>query len=374
MSKSTLLYAAHVEREAKMIDFNGWNMPLQYKTGIIKEHMAVRKGVGIFDTSHMGEFILVDINVRATLNKLLAGDFTKVRTGRMRYSFICNEAGGVQDDVVVFILSEQEAMICVNAGDIAGDYAQLTNSLPAGAVLEEQSASTGKVDIQGPLAYKVVEKLTGFDLRTFPFYSFIVSEWQGSPMILSRSGYTGSAGVEIFVDADALGQLWYYALEAGSAYGLIPCGLGARDTLRLEAGLPLYGHELSAQINPLMTGYAGLVSLGKAEDFPGKAALQAVARSGDTAQLLVGLQLESKRIAREGSAILAGGVEVGRVTSGGPGIFVGGSIALGYINQDLAALGGRVELELGRTTVGAVVSKLPFYATSELRQVLPEKQ
>ncbi len=374
MSKNTLLYAAHVEQEAKMIDFNGWNMPLQYKTGIIKEHLAVREGVGIFDTSHMGEFILVDTNVRATLNKLLAGDFTKVRTGRMRYSFICNEAGGVQDDVVVFILSEQEAMVCVNAGDIAGDYAQLTNYLPEGAVLEEQSASTGKVDIQGPLACKVVEKLTGFDLRTFLFYSFIVSEWQGSPMILSRSGYTGSAGVEIFVDADALGQLWYYALEAGSEYGLIPCGLGARDTLRLEAGLPLYGHELSAQINPLMTGYAGLVSLSKAEDFPGKAALQAIENSGNTAQLLVGLQLESKRIAREGSAILAGGVEVGRITSGGPGIFVGGSIALGYINQDLAALGGKVELELGRTTVEAVVSKLPFYATPELRQVLPEKQ
>ena len=169
--------------------------------------MAVREGVGIFDTSHMGEFMLKSENVRSTLNQLLAGDFSKLKIGRMRYSFICNSEGGVKDDVVAFLINEQEAMICVNAGDISGDFTALENSLPQGAVLEDESQNTGKVDIQGSLAWKVVDKLTGFDLRKMPFYSFIVSEWQGSTMILSRSGYTGSAGVEIFVDADASGAV-----------------------------------------------------------------------------------------------------------------------------------------------------------------------
>ena len=371
MSKKTPLHAAHLGLDAKMIDFNGWDMPVQYPTGILKEHLAVREAVGIFDTSHMGEFMLHSADVRKTLNMLFAGDFTGVRTGRMRYSFICNAAGGVKDDVVVFIISDQEAMICVNAGDIPGDFAALEKNLPAGAVLEDNSADTGKVDIQGPLAWKVVEKLTGFDLRKMPFYSFIVSEWQGSSLILSRSGYTGSAGVEIFVDSDTLGQIWYYACAAGEEFGLLPCGLGARDTLRLEAGLPLYGHELSETINPLMTGYTSLVSLQKDEDFSGKDALLAYAANDVEKYLLVGMALESRRIAREGSIIYdAGGEkEIGHVTSGGPAVSIGGSIALGYVNQRFAQPGEGITVGLGKKLLPAAVVALPFFATPELRAV-----
>ncbi len=371
MSENTPLYAAHVELEAKMIDFNGWNMPVQYKTGILQEHMAVREGVGIFDTSHMGEFFLVDKDVRKTLNQLLAGDFSKLKTGRMRYSFICNESGGVKDDVVVFIISDQEALICVNAGDIPGDYAALAASLPAGAVLDDQSAGTGKVDIQGPLAWKVIETLTGFDFRKMPFYSFIVTEWQGSPLVLSRSGYTGSPGVEAFVDADALGQFWYYACEAGKKDGILPCGLGARDTLRLEAGLPLYGHELNAQINPLMTGYTGLISLSKEENFPGKQALIEYADLAAAKEVLSGIKLDGRRIAREGCKLYVAGRDdvVGRVTSGGPGVCIGGSIALGYIEAEYSAPGVTLEADLGRKRIGAEVVSLPFFATNELRAI-----
>ncbi len=371
MSEKTPLYAAHIELEAKMIDFNGWDMPVQYKTGILQEHMAVREVAGIFDTSHMGEFILVDNDVRKTLNKLLAGDFSKVRSGRMRYSFICNETGGVKDDVVVFIISDQEALICVNAGDIPGDFAALLKSLPEGAVLEDQSASTGKVDIQGPCAWQIVETLTGLDFRKMPFYSFIITEWQGSPLILSRSGYTGSPGVEAFVDADALGQLWYYACEAGKKVGMLPCGLGARDTLRLEAGLPLYGHELNAQINPLMTGYTGLISLNKEENFPGKEALLKYGVSVAPKEVLVGIKLDGRRIAREGCALYVPEIEnsVGRVTSGGPGVYLGGSIALGYVAESYSAPGAVLEVDLGRKRVAAEVVSLPFFSTPELREI-----
>ena len=369
MSKNTLLYAAHIELEAKMIDFNGWNMPVQYKTGILKEHMAVREGVGIFDTSHMGEFILVAKDVRSALNCMFAGDFANLRVFRMRYSFICTADGGVKDDVVVFLLSDQEAMICVNAGDIEGDFEALEKTLPEGAVLEDQSASTGKIDIQGPLAYKVVEKLTGFDLRTMPFYSFIVTEWQGSPLILSRSGYTGSPGVEMFVDADALGQAWYYACQAGIEFDITPCGLGARDTLRLEAGLPLYGHELSEDINPLMTGYSKLVSLDKVENFSGKAALNEFTVSGAKKQSLVGVKLTGKRIAREGSVIYSENKRIGTITSGAPGVFVGGSIAMGYVDEEYTGIATSIEIELGKKRVQAEISKLPFFSTGELRRI-----
>lgn len=370
MSKNTPLFPAHLELEAKMIDFNGWNMPVQYKTGIIKEHMAVREGVGIFDTAHMGEFALVFSNVRVALNKMLAGDFTKLKAGRMRYSFICNENAGVKDDVVVFLISDQEAMICVNAGDIEGDFELLLKTLPEGAVLEDQSASTGKIDVQGPLAYKVVEKVTGFDFRTMPFYSFIMTEWQGATMILSRSGYTGSAGVEIFVDADALGQMWYYSCEAGKEFGICPCGLGARDTLRLEAGLPLYGHELSLDVNPLMTGYTKLVSLDKPEDFLGKDILGEYFKSRKQKNKLVGINVESKRVAREGSLIYLDGKKIGYVTSGGPGIFVGGSIALGYVQDDIGIIGANIEIKLGKKMIPAKIVELPFFKTDELRAIV----
>ena len=367
MAKQTLLYAAHVEQEAKMIDFNGWEMPLQYKTGIIKEHMAVREGVGVFDTTHMGEFALVAPDIRKALNSMLVGDFTRVKNGRMRYSFICDEQGGIIDDVVIFILNSNEAMICVNAGDIAGDYQALAARLPENTAIEDQSDGTGKIDIQGPLAYKVVEKLTGFDIRAMPFYSFHITEWQGSPLILSRSGYTGSVGAELFVDADALGQLWYYTNEAGKDFGILPCGLGARDTLRLEAGMPLYGHELSLQINPLMTGFTRLVSLNKEENFPGKEALKAY--NCTQGKVLVGYELKSKRIAREGSTVYLKDRKVGTVTSGGPGIYIDKSIALGYIAADYAAVGTVVEIELGKKKVNAEIAKLPFYNCELLRTI-----
>lgn len=366
MPKQTLLYNSHIELGAKMIDFNGWEMPVQYKTGIIAEHKAVREAAGIFDTCHMGEFVFTAPDVRKALNSLLPGDFSNVKNGRMRYSFITDTDGTVIDDAVIFIVSDAEAMICVNAGDIEGDFDFLSKNIPDNALLVDQSESTGKIDIQGPDAYKVVQKLTGLDFREMPFYSFIITEWQGGTLFLSRSGYTGSQGAELFIDADTVGQLWYYALEAGKEFGMLPCGLGARDTLRLEAGLPLYGHELDRSVNPLQAGFERFVSLDKEEDFPGKAAL--CSASDTDTEKLVGLAIADRRVPREGFAIKESGVEVGRVTSGGPAPFVGGNIALGYLQTELANIGQSLMIDIRGKEIPAVVAELPFYKCENLRK------
>ncbi len=370
MPKQTLLYDAHSELGARIIDFNGWAMPVQYKTGILAEHTAVREKAGIFDTCHMGEFMLESPDVRKTLNTILCGDFTNLKDGRMRYTFITAEDGTVVDDAVVFIISDTEAMICVNAGDIEGDYEFLLKYLPEGNVLDNQSEKTGKIDIQGPNAHIIVEKITGVDFRTLPFYSFIVTEWQGATLILSRSGYTGSPGVEFFIDADVVGQLWYSTLQAGEEHGLIPCGLGARDTLRLEAGLPLYGHELSRGTNPLQAGFKRFVSLDKDEDFPGKAALKNFAENESAkAQVLCGLTIEGRRTPRQGFEVTSPeGKTIGVVTSGGPAPTVGGNIALAYINPEFAEIGEQVAIDIRSKPEMARVTKLPFYKCENLRK------
>lgn len=367
MPKQTVLFDAHENLGAKMIDFNGWMMPVQYKTGILAEHKAVREAAGIFDTCHMGEFYLNSSDVRITLNQMLTGDFTSLKDGRMRYTFITAEDGTVIDDAVVFAISATEAMICVNAGDIEGDYNFLSANLPAGATLDNRSAQTGKVDIQGANAHAIVNKLTGIDLRTMPFYSFITTQWQGHEILLSRSGYTGSQGVEFFLDAENTAELWQQALSCGKDHGLIPCGLGARDTLRLEAGLPLYGHELDRQTNPLQAGFSRFVALDKEQDFPGKAALAGFDQS--SAMTLCGLKMSGRRVPRQGFAVNSGDNQpIGTITSGGPAPTCGGNIALAYLKPDHAQTGCEVFVDIRSKPEAATVTELPFYKCENLRK------
>ncbi len=372
MAKQTPLYTIHHELGARIIDFNGWDMPVQYKTGILAEHDAVRRRVGMFDTCHMGEFRLRAADVRAALNGLLAGDFRALRDGRMRYTFLTAEDGTVIDDAVVFLISAQEAMICVNAGDIPGDFAFLLAHLPAGATLADESEATGKLDIQGPQAAALVKELCGIDFRTMPFYSFVQTSWQGEPLLFSRSGYTGSPGVELFIAADRVGALWAAALAAGKIAGceLTPCGLGARDTLRLEAGMPLYGHELNRNLNPLQAGFAKFVALDKPQDFPGRAALQ---RMAGQERVLVGLQIMDRRVARQGFAVCKGAETVGEITSGGPAPTVGGNIALGYVAVSCAQPGTELTVEIRGAYVPAKVAALPFYRCEELRGIIQKQ-
>ncbi|GHV21827.1 aminomethyltransferase [Planctomycetales bacterium] len=355
----TPLFAAHQKLGARIIDFNGWEMPVQY-AAIEAEHRAVREKCGIFDTCHMGEFLLRAAAVRTALNLMLTGDFHAVPNGRMRYGFITNENGGVIDDVVTLLLDDATALICVNAGDIGGDEAALRARLPAGATLENISAATAKLDVQGAAARELVRDWLGFDFFTLPFYAAREIDYAGEKLRVGRSGYTGSPGVEIFAPAALAEKLW----DAGLARGAAPCGLGARDTLRLEAGLPLYGHELNQTVNPLMAGFGKFVALTKAEDFCGKAALQKIAAAPLT-KTLRGLRLTDKRLPRAGFKVLdAADATVGEITSGAPAWSVGGSAAFAYI--DTAAT-PPLFVDIRGQKIPATVAETPFFKSEELR-------
>ncbi len=374
MLKRTPLFARHEALGARMVDFGGWEMPVQYPTGILAEHAATRAAAGLFDTCHMGEFLLEADDVRAALNSCLAGDFRNLADGRERYSFITNDAGGVIDDCVAMIFSARKAWLVVNAGDIPGDFAAVSAHWPGRAT--DLSAATGKLDLQGPRAAEIVRTVTGTDFRALPFYSFIETAWRGTPLILSRSGYTGEPGVEFYLAAEKVGELWDELLGAGAEAGVKPCGLGARDTLRLEAGLPLYGHEMTTATDPLRAGFGKFVALEKPEDSPGKRALGAIAaqRAGDPqAPTLVGLRLDDLRVPRPGFAVLAAGQKVGEVTSGAPGPTVGASLALAYVPARLAAPDTGLEIDIRGRPAPARVVKPPFYANPALREIQKEK-
>lgn len=367
MGRRTPLYDAHVELGARMIDFGGWDMPVQYPGGILAEHNATRTAAGLFDTCHMGEFRLRAEDVRGTVNRLCTADVRTLAPGRARYCFLTAEDGTVIDDAVVFLVAEDEALFCVNAGDIAGDFAHLQAHCPPGATLTDESDATGKIDVQGPRAWECVAFVTGFDFRSMPFFSFRTLEWQGQDILLSRSGYTGEPGVELFLPADRTPAMWLALRAAGEGLGIIPCGLGARDTLRLEAGLPLYGHELSRAVNPVQAGFDRFVSLDKPEEFPGKAALLANAKEG-AERVLVGLRLQDRRIPRQGFPVLREEAEVGVVTSGGPAPTLGGAVAMAYVSPAVAAVGTELEVDIRGKRIAATVVELPFYATPLLRK------
>jgi aminomethyltransferase len=367
MSKKTPLYDQHIASEARVVDFSGWLMPVQYKTGIIKEHVATRETCGLFDTCHMGEFLIEAPCVRTALNCCLSGDFSKVKDYRERYTFITADDGGVIDDAVVMIFSKTKAWIVVNAGDINGDFQWISDHLPETATATNLSAQTSKLDVQGPKAFDLVEKLTGVNLDSMPFYSFCESKWQGQDLIISRSGYTGEQGVEFYIANEAVVSLWTELLKAGSEFGLILCGLGARDTLRLEAGLPLYGHEMNRQTNPIQAGQGRFVSLTKEEDFPGKEALIKSTEIGST-DVLVGLKLNSKRVARHGFILKDGDKEIGLITSGAPCPTIGDSLALAYVKPEYASADTIVNIEVRKKLIPATVVALPFYTNPILRK------
>ncbi len=370
--KRTPLFSRHQDLGARIVDFSGWDMPVQYPTGILAEHAATRERAGLFDTCHMGEFLFEGDNVREALNQALAGDFRKLKDGRERYTFITNTDGGVVDDAVVMIFSDSRAWMVVNAGDIAGDFAAVSACLPSHVTATDISGRTGKLDVQGPCAHEVVRKIFGLDFRTMPFYSFIETRWNGHDLVLSRSGYTGEPGVELYIDAEQVGALWDDILSQGEPVGITPCGLGARDTLRLEAGMPLYGHELTPELNPIFAGFGKFVKLEKPQDFPGKAALikaaEALAAGNADLEVLVGLKMQSRRTPRAGFAVMAHGNRVGRVTSGAIGPTVGATLALAYVNQANADAGTGLAVDIRGKEAACEVVELPFYSNPAVRE------
>jgi len=351
----TPLHDRHVALGARMVPFAGYAMPVQYRS-ILEEHAAVRERAGLFDVSHMGQIHFRGAGARASLDLLLTRSVEKLRPGRVRYALLCNQQGGVVDDVTVYRSGQDEFFLCVNAANVEKDFAWCRR-FAEGAEIEDASARTGLLALQGPASSQVLCDLADPAVAELRRFHFLETPVAGVPALVSRTGYTGSDGFELYLPAEGTGEVWDALLSKGEARGLQPAGLGARDTLRLEAALPLYGHELDDHTTPLEAGLDRFVRGGGG--FLGCEALERQAASGPERRL-VGFRVEGRGIAREGHAIYHDGREVGRVTSGAPSPTLGVAIGLGYVPRALAAPGSRLEIEVRGRALPAIVVETPF--------------
>lgn len=360
--KSTPIEKQHVALGARMVPFAGWNMPVQYAEGILAEHKHTRTKVSLFDICHMGEFKVSGKGSAEALDRILAREVLNQKPGTCRYNFLLTENGTVMDDLIVYRISEEEFFIVVNAGTIAGDAARFRELLPSSCVFTDESDITAKLDLQGPESADIMEAL-GFKRESLPgYFSFISTKIRSIPCILSRTGYTGELGFEIYVAADKAVELWDCLLSFANVK---PAGLGARDTLRLEMGYALYGHELNLKTTPLEAGFAALLKLENGREFAGSAPL----RSTKPSKTLVAIELEGRRAAREGSSVLINGRKAGHVTSGTFSPSLEKAVAMAYIDAEFpAAEGTRLSLEAGKATIGGIIVALPFYKSGTARK------
>ena len=359
----TPLTDAHRDLGARLIEFGGWLMPVQYGS-IIDEHRTVRERVGLFDLSHMGELYVEGPEAGLALASALISDPPALAVGRAQYSMICAEDGGIIDDLIVYRLGEQSFLVVANAGNAAIVSDALAARL-AGfkAVLDDRSLATGLLAVQGPLAAEVLGPLTDVDLTALRYYASAEGTVAGIPALVARTGYTGEDGFEVFVETAATAELWDVLLGAVRAAGGGPVGLGARDTLRLEAGMPLYGNELDLETNPYEAGLGRVVKLTKSVAFVGRAALEKVAADGP-ARRLVGLIVEGRGIARHGYPVWSDTRRTGVVTSGTQSPTLGVPIAMAYVAPADAEPGTVVDIEIRDARVPARVVALPFYRRS----------
>ncbi|MEO8879404.1 MAG: glycine cleavage system aminomethyltransferase GcvT, partial [Gemmatimonadaceae bacterium] len=349
---------------ARMIPFAGWDMPVQYK-GLVEEHNAVRAAAGLFDLSHMGEIFVTGPDAAAALDYALVTAPGKLAVGRAHYSMIVAADGGILDDLIVYRLGDARYMVVPNASNAATVAAALKERFANfDALLDDASLRTSLVAIQGPRAAEILQPFVGVDLTTIKYYSGTETTACGVPAILARTGYTGEDGFELFVAWDDALRVWDALLEAGAARGLVPAGLGARDTLRLEAGMPLYGQELGRDTTPFEAGLGRLVSFAKPGDFVGRAALE---RARDNPRkALVGLKLSGRGIARIGYPVYlpAAADASGAITSGTASPTLGYAIAMGFVPIDRAAVGGALEVGIRDQRASAEVVPMPFYKRS----------
>ncbi|MGH0034873.1 MAG: glycine cleavage system aminomethyltransferase GcvT [Myxococcota bacterium] len=354
----TPLHDRHVELGARMVEFAGFSMPVQYRS-ILEEHAAVRERAGIFDVSHMGQLHLSGPGAVRDAERLVSCRVDSLRPGRIRYGLLCNERGGVVDDVTVYRESDDALMLCVNAANIDKDREWVRSHLGSDTQLEDRSAETGLLALQGPQSAAILEALVpgAAGIKRFRFEP---REGPFGAVWVSRTGYTGSDGFEIYAPAEHTVELFDALLDAGRSRGLTPSGLGARDTLRLEAALPLYGHELDDDTSPLAAGLERFVKR-DIGGFIGAEALERRAADGHP-QVLAGLVIEGRGIAREGHEIARDGATIGRVTSGAPSPTLGQPIALGYVPPDAAVEGSALEVLVRSRSVAARVVATPFVA------------
>jgi aminomethyltransferase len=356
----TPLSDVHRALGARIVDFAGWLMPVQY-SGILDEHRAVRERAGLFDLSHMGELFVEGPQAAEGLAGALVSDPRALAVGRAHYSMICAPDGGVIDDLIVYRLAAERFLVVANAGNSQAVSDALAERLTGvRAVLDDRALATALVAVQGPASAGILGPLTDVDLERLRYYTIAEGEVAGIGALVARTGYTGEDGFEVFVDWEAARALWDALAGAGEAAGLTPVGLGARDTLRLEAGMPLYGNELDRTTNPYEAGLERVVKLDKGVDFVGRAALEKVARDG-VARRLVGLVVRGRGIARHGYPVWAGERRTGIITSGAPSPTLGTPIALAYVAPRDAEPGTILDVEIRDGRVPAEVVALPFY-------------
>ncbi|OGL62342.1 MAG: glycine cleavage system protein T [Candidatus Tectomicrobia bacterium RIFCSPLOWO2_12_FULL_69_37] len=358
--RRTSLYETHVAAGAKMVPFAGFEMPVQY-TGVIEEHHAVRQAAGLFDVSHMGEFEARGPGAAAFLRRLVTNDVSRLEVGRVMYCTMCREDGGIIDDLTVYRLADERYMAVVNASNIGKDWAWMAARKGAGVEFRDVSSETGLLALQGPRAEAVLAGLLpgGGDLGAIPYYGAQERTWQGKRVLVSRTGYTGEDGFELYCGAPDAPALWEALMARGGGEGLKPCGLGARDTLRTEMKFALYGNDIDEATNPLEAGLGWVVKF-QAGEFIGREALLGIKERG-LSRKLVGFEMVDRGIPRHGAPILAGGRNAGVVTSGTMSPTLGKAIGIGYVPLTHAAEGCEIAVEIRDKARAARVVETPFY-------------
>lgn len=364
--RTTVLHAEHVSLGAHFTDFGGWQMPLRYGSELA-EHRAVREAAGLFDLSHMGEIRISGPDAAVFMNTALVGNLAVVAVGKAKYSLMVTDSGGIIDDVIVYRLAESEFLVVPNAGNTDRVLTEFIERAAGFDVhVDDQTALTSVIAVQGPAAVELVSSLCADPLApdALPYYSVAPATVADLKVLLARTGYTGEDGFELLVSNEHAVALWKALLRAGEPYGAVPAGLAARDSLRLEAGMPLYGNELSVDITPFEAGLGKVVSFKKAEDFVGRAALEQ-ARDASAARVLVGLRGRGRRAGRSGYPVLSDGREVGVVTSGLPSPTLGYPIALAFLEPSLSTPGTVLDVDLRGNPEPFEVVSVPFYTRTK---------
>jgi aminomethyltransferase len=357
--KKVALNSIHEQLGAKMIPFAGYNMPVRYSSDN-EEHKAVRNAVGVFDVSHMGEFIVKGPKALDLIQKVTSNDASKLEKGKAQYSCFTNETGGIVDDLIVYKLMEEEYMLVVNASNIDKDWTWINKYNTEDVELENISDKISLFAIQGPLAEKTLQSLTSIDLAAMKFYTFQVADLAGVPnVIISATGYTGSGGFEVYVPNEYAEEVWHKIFDAGKPYSIQPIGLGARDTLRLEMGYCLYGNDLDDSTSPLEAGLGWITKFSKKFTNSDELALQ---KEKGVERKLVGFEMIERGIPRAGYEILnAAGEVIGKVTSGTQSPSLGKGIGMGYVKTSFADVGQEIYIGVRNKKIKAQIVKMPFF-------------
>jgi aminomethyltransferase len=356
--QKTSLNSTHRSLGAKMSEFGGWEMPIEY-SGIIQEHLAVRNEAGLFDISHMGEILVEGPESFALLQNVTCNDLSRLQDGQIQYTALLYPEGTFVDDVLVHRMSEQSYFICVNASNSSKDYEWICRHNSFNARVSDVSEQYTQLAIQGPKAARILQKCVDIDLTPTRYYWFRRGKCRGVESLIARTGYTGEDGFELYFSPQFSERIWQDLLQAGAPEGLIPAGLGARNTLRLEANMALYGHEISDQITPWEADLAWIVKMGKG-DFIGRGSLFEQQQKG-ISKKLVGFEMEGRGIGRDGYPVIIEGRTVGVVTSGGPAPYLKKNLGLAYVPLDHAEIGTLIGIQIRNQVVPAKIVETPFY-------------